>query len=63
LKSRWDGPFVVQHVFTSGAIQILDPQDGRVLIVNGQGLKSGVTNEIALGLIEPNNLVDPVYHD
>ena len=63
LRSRWDGPFVVQQVFPSGAVQILDLQDGRVLMVNGQRLKPIVTNELALGLIESINLVDPVYHD
>jgi len=25
LRSRWDGPFVVQQVFPSRAVQILDP--------------------------------------
>jgi len=63
LRSRWDGPFVVQCVFPSGAVQILDPQDGRVLVVNGQHWKLVVTNEIAPGLIESINLVDPIYND
>ena len=63
LRYRWDGPFVVQHVFPSRAVQILDPQDGRVLMFNSQLLKPIVTNELAPGLIESINLVDPVYHD
>jgi len=63
LRCRWDGPFVVQQVFSSGTVQILDPQNGRVLMVNGQRLKLVVTNEIALSLIESINLVNPVYHD
>jgi len=50
-------------VFPSGAIKILDPQDGCILTVNGQHLKLVVTNEIEPGLIESINLVDPVYYD
>jgi len=41
----------------------LDPQDGRILIVNCQRLKPVVTNKIESGLIESINLVDPVYYD
>ena len=41
----------------------MDPQDGRVLMVNGQHLKSVVTHDIDPGLIESINLVDPVYYD
>ena len=50
-------------MFPSEAVQILDPQDGRVLMVNGQRLKPVVTNELTPGLIESLNLVDPVYYD
>ena len=63
LRSRWDGPFVVQQVFPSGAVRILDPQDGRVLMVNGQCLKPVVTHDINPCLIESLSLVDPVYYD
>ena len=47
----------------SGAVPFLDPQDSRVLMVDGQCLKPVVTNEIAPGLIESINLLDLVYHD
>jgi len=63
LKSRWDGPFVVHQVFPSEAVQIIDPQDGRVLVVNSQRLKPVVTYDVDPGLIESINLVDPVYYD
>jgi len=63
LRSRWDGPFVVQQVFPSAAIEILDPQDGHILTINGQRFKRVVTDEIEPGLIESVNLVDPVYCD
>jgi len=61
LRSRWNGPFVIQQVFSSGAVQILDPQDSRIL--NGQRLKPVVTHDINPGLIESINLVDLVYYD
>jgi len=48
-------------VFSSGAAKILDPQDGRVSMVNGQCLKPIVTNDVALSLIESINLVDPLF--
>jgi len=63
LRSRWDGPFVVQQVFPSGTVQIMDPQEGRVLMVNGQRLKPIVTHDIDPGLIESINLVDPIHYD
>jgi hypothetical protein len=63
LRSRWDGPYVVQQVFPSGAIQISDPRDGRTFMVNGQRLKHVIENIIEHGLIESTNLVDPFYDD
>ena len=48
---------------SSEAVQILDPQDGRILMVNGQRLKLVVTHDINPGLIESINLVNPVYYD
>ena len=35
LRSRLDDPFVVQQVFPYRVVQMLDPQDGRVLVING----------------------------
>ena len=63
LKSKWVGAFIVQQVFPSGAVQILDPQCGGILMVNGQRLKPVVTYDIDPGLIESINLVDHVYYD
>ena len=63
LRCRWDDPFIVQQVFPSRVVKILDPQDGHVLTINGQRLKHVVPNEIKLGLIESINLVNLVCHD
>jgi len=50
-------------VFPFGTVKILDPQDGRSLMVNGQRLKPVVITEIEPGLHESINLVDPLYYD
>jgi len=54
---------MVQQVFPSREVKILDPQDGHVLTVNDQRLKPIVTNEVKHDLIESINLVDSVYYD
>jgi len=41
----------------------MDPQDGQVLMVNGQRLKPVITHYIDTGLIESIDLVDSVYYD
>ncbi|KAI5671890.1 hypothetical protein M9H77_12254 [Catharanthus roseus] len=46
LRSYWDGPFIVKQVFPSGAVQIEDLKNNRILIVNGQQLKPAITNDI-----------------
>jgi len=47
----------------TSAVQIIDPQDGRGLTVNGQRLKPVVTYDVDPSLIKSINLVDPVYYD
>jgi len=54
LRSR----FVLRQVFPSRPIKILNPHDGRILIINGQHLKP-----VEPDLIESINLLDPVYYD
>lgn len=61
LKSRWDGPYIITHVFPHGAIEIRDPRDGQVFKVNGQRLKPYVEGVSDEGVIESIHLVDPVY--
>ena len=36
LKSRWTGPFIVQQAYPNGSVDLLDPNDDRVIKVNGQ---------------------------
>ena len=61
LRSRWDGPFVVNQVFPHGAVEILNPRDGSMFKVNGQRLKPYVEGDTDKELIEYINLVDPEY--
>ena len=35
LKSRWIGPFIVEQAYPNGSIDLLNPNDSRVLKVNG----------------------------
>ncbi|XP_058747216.1 uncharacterized protein LOC131620231 [Vicia villosa] len=37
LKSRWYGPFIVNKVFTNGAIEIKDPRDLQIFTEMGKG--------------------------
>ena len=39
LRSRWDGPYVVNQVFPYGAIKLYDPKSKIFFKVNGQRLK------------------------
>ena len=36
LKSRWTGPFIVQQAYPNGSVDLLNPNDNRVIKVNGQ---------------------------
>lgn len=60
LRSRWTGPFVVLQVFENGAVEIEDPNDGRVFKVNGQRLKIAFGQSVPA--VEEIPLADPVYH-
>ncbi|XP_063946281.1 uncharacterized protein LOC135151602 [Daucus carota subsp. sativus] len=58
LRSRWDGPYVVQVVFPHGAVEIQDPKNGNVFKVNGQRLKPFLelpvdSEEEVIHLIDP----------
>ncbi|XP_058219924.1 uncharacterized protein LOC131330384 [Rhododendron vialii] len=59
LRSRWAGPYVVEHVYPHGAVDVLNPINGKSFKVNGQKLKPFL-GSFEVG--EPNEeLIDPVY--
>ena len=39
LQSRWVGPYTVHKVYPYRAVEIQDPKDGSISMVNGQQLK------------------------
>ena len=45
LKSRWTGPFIVQQAYPNGSVDLLNPNDDRVIKVNGQRVKSYVVQQ------------------
>ena len=46
LKSRWMGPFIVQQEHPNGSVDLLNPNDKRVIKVNGQRVKPYVVQQI-----------------
>ena len=59
--SRWTGPFMVKTVHPYGAIKIENPENGKIIKVNGKRLKPFLENFDRQESIE--ELVDPVYQD
>ena len=45
LKSRWSGPFIVQQAYPNGSMDLRDPNDDRVIKVNGQRVKPYVVQQ------------------
>ena len=45
LKSRWMGPFIVQQAYPNGSVDLRDPNDDRVIKVNGQRVKPYVVQQ------------------
>ena len=39
LKSRWIGPFIINKVFSYGAVEIQSEATGKIFMVNGHRLK------------------------
>ncbi|KAG9458288.1 hypothetical protein H6P81_002796 [Aristolochia fimbriata] len=44
LRSKWTGPFSVERVLKSGAVEIKNPKDQSTFIVNGQRLKRYISH-------------------
>ena len=61
LRSRWTGPFIVKIVHPYGAVEIENPENGKLFKVNGQRLKPFLENFDHQESSE--ELVDPVYRD
>ena len=57
LKSRWTGPFIVQQAHPNGLVDLLNPNDNRVIKVNGQRVKPYVVQQTVVR--EEILLLDP----
>ena len=45
LKSRWTSPFIVQQAHPNGSIDLHNPNDNRVIKVNGKRVKPYVVQQ------------------
>jgi hypothetical protein len=45
LLSKWEGPFVIEEVYRSGAIKIASLKDNTTQVVNGQRLKHYISRD------------------
>ena len=45
LKSRWTSPFIVQQAHPNGSVDLLNPNDNRVIKVNGQRVKPYIVQQ------------------
>ena len=61
LRSKWTGPFIVKVVYPYGAVEIENPENGKIFKVNGQCLKPFLENFDRQESSE--ELVDQLYRD
>jgi hypothetical protein len=45
LLSKWEGPFIIEEVYRSGAIKIASLKDNTAQVVNGQRLKNYISRD------------------
>jgi hypothetical protein len=45
LCSKWEGPFIIEEVYRSGAIKIASLKDNTTQVVNGQRLKHYISRD------------------
>ena len=63
LLSRWEGPFVIEEVYRSGAIKIVSLKDNTSQVVNGQRLKHYISGDSyneevdIIQVVTPKNLL------
>ena len=39
LKSRWSGPYKITKILNQGAVELFNPSNGKIFLVNGQRVK------------------------
>jgi hypothetical protein len=59
LLSKWEGPFIIEEVYRSGAIKIALLKDNTTQVVNGQGLKHYISRDSYNEDIDIRQVVTP----
>src|SRR3954470_17338945 len=59
LLSKWEGPFVIEEVYHSGAIKISSLRDNTTQVVNGQRLKHYISGDSYNGDVDVIQMVTP----
>ncbi|XP_042988735.1 uncharacterized protein LOC122316270 [Carya illinoinensis] len=63
LRSKWSGLYIVQTAFPHGAVEILNPHNGNIFMVNGQWLKPFLDNfspeDTTIHLLDLDPLAEP----
>ena len=59
LRSRWDGPYIVNQIFSHGAIKLYDPKSKFFFKINGQRLKPYIEGISLNRTIDQAVLTDP----
>jgi hypothetical protein len=59
LLSKWEGPFVIEEVYRSGAIKIASLKDNTTQVVNGQRLKHYISGDYYNEYIDIIQVVTP----
>ena len=64
LKSRWTGPFIVQQAHPNGSVDLLNPNDDRVIKVNGHRVKPYVVQQTVrekILLLDPPSILQATH--
>jgi hypothetical protein len=59
LLSKWEGPFIIEEVYRSGAIKIASLKDNTMQVVNGQRLKHYIAGDSYNEDVDVNQMVTP----
>ena len=59
LQSKWEGPYIIEEVYRSGAIKIASLKDGATQVVNGQRLKHYIPGDSYNENVDTIDMITP----
>jgi hypothetical protein len=59
LLSKWEGPFVIEEVYRSGAVKIASLKDDTTKVVNGQRLKHYISRDSYNEVVNVIQMITP----